>query len=167
MRSAPEGMPWKGSQLFAKYRTSVSVERPDTINTEALTKNLLSQDKTMQDFKPEVHKNQTKTCQSTRKLKSGFTALRQNHSSMHILLGTHILPLFILHQFPKYVFYFHIKNNSSLVLHLKNKLSTLLFTQKNLVNSSLKCIFSLFLSHLIFQKFNKVVYYCCNTGRFH
>lgn len=88
MRSAPEGMPWKGSQLFAKYHTSVPVEGPDTLNIEALTKNLLSEDQTMQHFKPGVHKNQTKTCQSTRKLKSGFTALRQKHSSMHVLLGT-------------------------------------------------------------------------------
>lgn len=58
MRSAPEGMPWKDSQLFAKYPTSAPLEGPDTLNIEALTKNLLSQDQTTQHFKPGVYKSQ-------------------------------------------------------------------------------------------------------------
>lgn len=36
MRSAPEGMPWKGSQLFAKYRTSAPVEGPGILNIEGI-----------------------------------------------------------------------------------------------------------------------------------
>lgn len=36
MRSNPEGMLWKGSQLFAKYHTSVPVEGPDTLNIEGI-----------------------------------------------------------------------------------------------------------------------------------
>lgn len=127
MRSAPDGMPWKGSQLFAKYHTSGPVEGPDTLNIEALTKNLLRQDQTAQHFKSGVHKNQTKTCQSTRKLKSDFTALRQNHSSFWVVCFHSTLIVFIyITSISKIFFYFHIKNNSSFVLHLKNNLSALL-----------------------------------------
>lgn len=47
MRTAPEGMPWKGSQLFAKYHTSVSVGGPDALNIGGINEEFTQPDSTV------------------------------------------------------------------------------------------------------------------------
>lgn len=44
MRRATEGMPWKASQLFAKYHASVPVEGPDTLNIEGINEEFTQPD---------------------------------------------------------------------------------------------------------------------------